>query len=153
MGSNLGDRATNLEKARMLIDEFIGKIHKASSIYESEPWGYEDSNSYYNQVICIQTKIEPQVLLKECLLIEDKLDRVRTKNSYEARTIDIDILFYDMLIINSKELILPHPRISQRKFVLQPLCEIAPSLKHPISKKTVNAYLNECTDTCWVKKQ
>ena len=152
LGSNLGNRAQNLKRAKTLIKELIGSILKQSSLYESEPWGYNDSKSYYNQAICIQTKIKPIEVLRNCLVIEENLGRVRTKDTYEARPIDIDILFYDMLIISSEDLILPHPRITLRKFVLEPLCEIGSELIHPVSKKAIKKHLEECIDTNWVKK-
>jgi 2-amino-4-hydroxy-6-hydroxymethyldihydropteridine diphosphokinase len=152
LGTNLGDRQQNLDKALELICDQLGEIVEKSSIFESEAWGYHDANKYYNQAIYIQTKLDPIGVLEACLLIEEKLGRVRTLTQYEARTLDIDVLFYDNLIVESKNLILPHPRISERKFVLEPLCEIGATVVHPVVKKTIQTLLKECPDNSWVQK-
>lgn len=151
LGSNMGNRANNLEEAISLLSTSVGELLVKSEIFESEPWGYEEEVSYYNMAVMVSTFLEPKAVLTECLSVEDKLGRVRTKNSYEARPIDIDILFYEDSVINEPELTIPHPRISERRFVLEPLHSIAPELIHPVFNASIEKLLHECPDSCWVK--
>lgn len=152
LGSNMGDRANYLNQATELIAKDIGSVVHKSCIYESEPWGYNDATSYYNRLLQIESNYAAQNLLKACLSIEDELGRVRNSDQYEARTIDIDVLFFGDEVINTVDLIVPHPRIKERRFVLEPLNEIAPELMHPVLSKKVKELLKVCTDTSWVKR-
>lgn len=136
LGSNLGDKGENLKKAVDLLKEKC-KILKSSSLYETEPVGYKEQGWFLNCAIEIKTNLNPQELLEFLLLIEKRLGRVRAiKNG--PRTIDLDILFYDNKIINENNLIVPHPRLHERAFVLEPLNEICPNFVHPVLKKSIN---------------
>lgn len=151
LGSNLGNRVLNLNLAFEKVQQF-GVLKSSSAIYESAPWGFEASRSFLNQVIEIETKLAPNALLLSLMTIETDLGRKRNFDSYESRTIDLDILFYGEEIRNNKALVLPHPRIQDRMFVLLPLSEILPQFIHPELKKTMRQLLAECTDKLWVKK-
>jgi 2-amino-4-hydroxy-6-hydroxymethyldihydropteridine diphosphokinase len=151
LGSNLGDRRRNLEEATMAIARSIGKISRQSAIYESEPWGYHDTMSYYNQVIIVETDLPPQHCLEMALNIEKGLGRRRGAIRYEARVIDIDILFYNKEIIQTRDLIIPHPEIQKRRFVLEPLNELMPQFEHPVLHDEISLLLDKCDDRCWVK--
>jgi len=135
LGSNLGDREVYLRSAIDAISTFA--IIKAESpIYETDPVGYDDQGKFLNMVIHIETDLDSEDLLSELQIIEHDLDRVRTiKNG--PRTIDLDILLYDNDVIEEGNLIVPHPRMHERAFVLEPMKDIASSIVHPILKKTV----------------
>jgi 2-amino-4-hydroxy-6-hydroxymethyldihydropteridine diphosphokinase len=152
LGSNQGDKKENLQKAIDLIAEKIGKVVRISSIYKTAAWGFE-SDHFYNICIQIATSLNPENLLEQLLEIENILGRKRTKEgNYEARLIDIDILFFDQEIIFSKELIVPHKAMLKRKFVLAPLAEISPNLIHPIEKQSISNCLKNCLDTSKVEQ-
>jgi 2-amino-4-hydroxy-6-hydroxymethyldihydropteridine diphosphokinase len=151
IGGNIGDRITNLEKAILSIEVSCGELIKSSSIYETAAWGNNDQPDFLNQVLLIKTILAPQHLMKAILEIELNLGRVRHEKN-GARLIDIDILYFDDIIIDEPGLNIPHPRISSRRFVLEPLSEIAGTFNDPVSKKTVNSILKECTDPLSVKK-
>ena len=150
IGSNLGDRLWYFNQAKKWLIDLAVFITKESAIYETEPWGFEDNNLFINQVIVIETHMTPASLLTELKNIEVSLGRIHKVDYYEARCIDIDILFYESLIINTTELIIPHPEIANRRFVLVPLNELNPSLYHPVLMKTCSELLAECKDTCRV---
>jgi 2-amino-4-hydroxy-6-hydroxymethyldihydropteridine diphosphokinase len=154
LGSNLGDKTKNLQKAKYEIAAQIGKIIKTGNLYETEPWGFENEHWFLNTVIEIETKFDEIEILKKCLLIEKKMGRVRNtiQNTYTARIIDIDILFFDKQIINSPELSIPHPHIQDRNFVLFPLADIAAKFIHPTLNKSIEDLLKECKDTTQIKK-
>lgn len=145
IGTNMGNRAANLELVHSLISRNIGIVSKESSIYETAAWGVENQEDYYNQVLCVKTALEPTVLLHKCQVIEQKMGRVRMLK-WEPRIIDIDILFFNDLVLQEKELKIPHPLLQERNFVLKPLCEIAMEWKHPELNKTVQELLEICTD-------
>jgi 2-amino-4-hydroxy-6-hydroxymethyldihydropteridine diphosphokinase len=150
-GGNEGDRYLNMQQARTNIEHICGQLLQVSSLYETAPWGKPDQADFLNQVLLIETKWSPRELLKAILQIEEKGGRIRTvKNA--PRTIDIDILFYDQLIIEEPGLSIPHPRIADRRFVLEPLNEISPGFEHPVLHKTIHQLLLECTDELAVKK-
>lgn len=151
LGSNLGDRKTYLEEASALITEQAGKILLSSSVYETAAWGSGDQPDYLNQVIQIQTELFPLTLLKSILSIEKALGRER-KQKWGNRTIDIDLLFYQDYYFQTPQLILPHPWLHERKFVLTPLAEIAPGLIHPAGNKTISELLHICSDQNEVSK-
>ena len=152
LGSNQGDKFKNLQEAIHKIAENIGAIQKISSVYETGSWGYKGED-FYNICISVSTYLQPESLLKKLLIIEKELGRKRNKTKqYSDRRIDIDILLFDNEIVFSKDVIIPHLRMLDRKFVLVPLVEIAKNTLHPIEKKQLYHCLNSCTDTTLVKK-
>jgi 2-amino-4-hydroxy-6-hydroxymethyldihydropteridine diphosphokinase len=145
-GANLGDRLANLQKAKQYLAIETGNIVTSSSIYETEAWGNNDQPDFYNQVHIISTKLFAVQMMESILAIEEQMGRVRgAKNA--SRIIDIDILFFNDDIINKKDLIIPHPEINNRRFVLTPLNELSPELVHPVLNKTINELLSTCRDT------
>lgn len=145
LGTNLGHLKDNLSLACHLLRTKVGMIVEQSSIYQTEAWGNEDQDDYLNQVLCIKTTHPPLEVLKICQLIEQKMGRQR-KMQWEPRIIDIDLLFYNDVVVNDSELSLPHPLIAERKFVLIPLNEIAPDLVHPVQQKSIQELLAACPD-------
>jgi len=144
-GGNIGDRKKNLETAAALINRRVGKITKLSKIYETDAWGKRDQPSFYNQVLAIESEFSAREILTAILKIEEEMGRKRTvKNA--ARIIDIDILFFNDEIVNEQNLVIPHPEIINRRFVLSPLNEIAPQVIHPVFKKTIHQLLLLCKD-------
>ena len=147
LGSNLDDRSALLQLAKEAIASKIGDITKESSVYESEPWGFQSEHRFLNQVIRIETRFRPIRVLKEILQIEKMLGRHRIDDQgYTSRLIDIDILFYNNDIISEDKLTIPHPKIPERMFTLLPLCEIDRFMIHPCSLKTISDIMMECTD-------
>jgi 2-amino-4-hydroxy-6-hydroxymethyldihydropteridine diphosphokinase len=146
IGTNLGSRGINLEKAIERIGEFIGPVIESSSIYETEPWGFQANEEFLNQVVRVRTDLNPSGLLGRILMIESLLGRIRGEKRYESRLIDIDILLYDDIIVDEESLKIPHPLMHQRRFVLVPLCELAPDMIHPVLKKTFADLLEICED-------
>jgi 2-amino-4-hydroxy-6-hydroxymethyldihydropteridine diphosphokinase len=135
LGSNLGNRLANLKQAVTALSPQM-EVKAKSHVYETPPWGYEDQPRFLNQVIKATTYLEPEPLLKHIKRLEVTLGR---KASFQngPRLIDIDILFYDDLILNTASLIIPHPRLHERGFVLLPLMDIDPDLVHPANQKSV----------------
>jgi 2-amino-4-hydroxy-6-hydroxymethyldihydropteridine diphosphokinase len=151
LGGNIGNREFTLKKAVEKINHEIGKVISQSNYYETEAWGVENQDKYLNQCICIETLLTSRQVLKKSLEIELSLGRKRNhKETYEPRTIDIDMLFYNSDFIQTKELTIPHPRLHLRKFVLIPLNEIASTFLHPVLNKTIKTLLMECEDSCEV---
>ncbi len=146
LGGNRGNRPEIFSSAIKLLNSEIGPQKAISSLYESESWGFE-SELFLNQVIIIETPLSPFEVLLHTQQIESQLGRVRNREGYEPRTIDIDLLYYGSQVINSSGLTIPHPRIAKRKFVLVPLAEIAPNLKDPVTGMTVSGMLQKCNDT------
>ncbi|MBR3940234.1 MAG: leucyl/phenylalanyl-tRNA--protein transferase [Bacteroidales bacterium] len=146
IGGNQGERVGLLKQACDMIGQQIGDIVQLSSIYESEAWGFEAEQSFLNQAVVVETRLEPHEVLGKALFIETQLGRVRSGNGYSSRTMDIDILFVDNKCIDTPDLIVPHPRIHQRNFVLVPLCEIMPDYVHPILQKTMSNLLKTSLD-------
>lgn len=151
LGSNLGNRELHLEKAKLLIRNHCGKIINQSSLYETAAWGITTQPSFYNQIIILKTNLMPEVLMQSLLQIEETLGRIRTIK-YGPRTIDIDIQLIDNITNNSQLLVLPHPFLSERRFALLPLSEVAPNVVHPIFNKSISQLVLECTDKLEVKK-
>jgi 2-amino-4-hydroxy-6-hydroxymethyldihydropteridine diphosphokinase len=150
-GGNEGDRFLHMKQARANIEHICGQLLLVSSLYETAPWGKTDQPYFLNQVILVETILNPEALLQAILLIEEKDGRKRTyKNA--PRTIDIDILFFNKLIIEQPGLSIPHPRIAERRFVLEPLNEISPEFIHPVLQKPIHQLLRECKDELGVKK-
>lgn len=138
IGSNLGNKEINLNQAILKLKLKVGEIFNVSSFYASKPWGFSSDNDFLNGVVLINTHLPPEDLLFEIKKIEEKMGRLPKQDSvYEDRIIDIDILLYENRIIEQKGLIIPHNKMSERDFVLEPLSEIAPDLVHPTSGKTI----------------
>lgn len=145
LGSNKGHRLKFLLLAQYLIQQNAGEIITKSTIYKTAAWGKEHQPDYLNQVICIKSKKTPLQLLRLLQKTEKKMGRT-IKHNYAARTIDIDILFYDNLVFDAKNLTIPHPKLHLRKFTLMPLYEIDKSYTHPILQKSIDELLKICTD-------
>ena len=150
LGSNLGDRQANLLQAIAHLNDLTGSIIQQSSFFETAAWGVEDQPSFFNIALICQTNLSPDQLLKSVLEIERLMGRERKKR-WGVRLIDIDILFYNDWRITYPDLIIPHPSIQDRNFVLQPLLEIAPNLLHPVLKKTIKELAAQCEDSLLVK--
>ncbi|NFI07489.1 2-amino-4-hydroxy-6-hydroxymethyldihydropteridine diphosphokinase [Clostridium botulinum] len=141
-GSNIGEKESYIKRALEKIEERGMKIIKVSPIYETEPYGVLDQDSFLNGVVKIETNLTPEDLIGELLHIEKQLDRVRERR-WGPRTIDLDIIFYDDLIINEKDLVIPHKDMENREFVLKPLCDIDENFIHPVLKKSVRELYDE----------
>jgi len=150
LGSNLGNKEENLRNAVKLLKKF-GKIRKRSAIYETEPWGFSDERNFFNIAVCMETSLNPFELLANILKIEISIGRKRQIRQWVAREIDIDIIFYDKLILNEEFLTIPHPHLKNRKFALVPLKEIASGFIHPVFGKSIAELLKECIDDCEVE--
>jgi len=145
IGSNIGDRKSNIQKSMLQIETKLGKICCSSKIYESSPWGYTKQKDFLNSVIKVESDFNPFETLEILQEIENNLGRVR-KKKWDERIIDLDILLFNEQIINTVNLTIPHQYIQERNFVLVPLNEIAPSYKHPKYNKSISCLLNECKD-------
>lgn len=152
VGGNLGNRENYIEKAINLISERVGYVLRHSALYESEPWGFEHKNNFLNKVLLVDTNLSPAALLLEISFIEGSLGRERNGGGYSARTIDIDILFYDRQVMLSPSLVIPHRYLHKRLFVLTPLAEIAPDFMHPLFSLSVRELLANCDDLTKVWK-
>ena len=149
-GSNLGDKKANLEFA---LDELgkAGTVLQTSSYFETEPVGYADQPWFLNLAIEMETRLAPLELLRLCLTIESLRNRKRSFPN-APRTLDLDILLYGDAVVREEDLEIPHPRLSDRKFVLEPLAQIAPNLMHPVLKRSVQSLLETCTDASQVRQ-
>lgn len=152
LGGNLGNKAQIFRDTSEMIECKIGRIVSASPVYETPPWGFESNDPFWNQVLQVSTCLLPDLVLTEIRMIEEHFGRERKQGVYLSRMMDIDILFYDDLILNTDELTVPHAHIAMRRFVLAPLADIAPGLVHPGTGKTVLNMLEECIDTSEIKK-
>ena len=151
LGGNIGDRLQYLNNAKIELEKQIGKCVNQSGVYETKPWGFEHCTFFLNQLLVITTTLAPHQVLDTILEIEQKLGRVRNGATLQARTIDIDILFYDSVIIKDNFLEIPHPRIAERKFALVPLSEVNNNFMHPVYYKTMHQLLVECNDQLQVE--
>ena len=145
LGSNLGDKSANLNKAIELLKERAGEVLAVSSFYETAPDGFISENSFVNIALSLDTKLDVYVLLDVCEEIEKELGRT-TKSvnlNYSDRVIDIDILYFNNMQLATERLTLPHPRMHKRQFVLEPLAEIAPKFRHPITGMSTVKMLKE----------
>jgi len=152
-GSNSGQKQELITQAIHRLSS-VGKAILSSSFYETEPWGFECNENFLNQITVFETSLSPQAFLDCCLQTEKQLGRIRFPGGprYSSRPIDIDLLFCDSLIIHTPGLVLPHPRLCERNFVLVPLSEIMPDFIHPVSGKTIARLLAESPDRLQVKK-
>lgn len=139
LGSNLGDRIGTIQQAYDHIEQRIGQVVHKSSFYETEPEGFESHNNFINVACEVQTLLNAEQVLAITEDIEYQMGRrIKSENrAYRDRIIDIDLLFFDSMLISTPKLIIPHPYLHQRKFVLEPLAQIAPNLMHPVLHKTV----------------
>ncbi len=144
-GSNLGNRRQHLQQAAALIELRIGRIVRASRVYRTEAWGLEDQPDFYNQVLAVQTPLIPEAVLAAISQIEQDMGRRRTVK-WRERLIDIDILLFNDLVVQTADLVIPHPFLEQRNFVLTPLAEIAPDLVHPVLQKRIDELLLQSED-------
>jgi 2-amino-4-hydroxy-6-hydroxymethyldihydropteridine diphosphokinase len=152
IGSNMGNRLKMLLMAFHSVRKQIGLITAFSSVYETAPWGFESEQPFYNQVLEVDTDLTPRQILQQLITIELEAGRKRDGTSnYSDRTLDIDILLYNHQIVNQKDIIIPHPRMHVRRFVLQPLAEIAPKLTHPLSGIDTHQMLSQLTDNEEIK--
>ena len=150
-GGNMGNPGDNLKQANELITKHIGSIIRQSSLYRTAAWGQTDQDDFLNQVLMVNTTLDAISLMEQILLIEHTLGRVR-QEKYGPRIIDIDILFFNDQVINTEKLVIPHPQLQNRRFVLEPLHEIAPNFVHPVFQKTVHQLLIECVDNLEVNR-
>ncbi|HBG70269.1 MAG: 2-amino-4-hydroxy-6-hydroxymethyldihydropteridine diphosphokinase [Bacteroidetes bacterium GWF2_43_63] len=148
LGSNEGDREGLLQQAIDSIRTYVGKVVRVSSTYEGDPVGFRSDKRFLNLCIELKTDASPQQLLLKLEAIEVKLGRLKPSifSEYTDRTIDLDIIFFDDVVVNTKDLIIPHNKMHLRRFVLEPLAELCPDFIHPVFKKSVKVLLGECPD-------
>lgn len=145
LGGNLGNREANLQKAVSLIDDIIGKVILKSAVYKSPAWGNPNQPDFLNMALVCQSQLSPIQVLSKIFEIETLFKRVKTEK-WGARTMDIDIIFYNNLVLNTNNLIIPHPLMQVRKFVLVPLLQIIPAYIHPVLKKSIANLHQQCVD-------
>jgi 2-amino-4-hydroxy-6-hydroxymethyldihydropteridine diphosphokinase len=151
IGGNMGNRKRNLGRAIVLLNEYCGKVVKASSIYQTAAWGITNQPAFLNQALLLETPAGATALLTALLDTEEKMGRRRAEK-YGPRNIDIDLLLYNNEVINLPQLMVPHPEMQRRRFALVPLAEIAADIVHPVYHKTIATLLAECPDDGDVKK-
>ena len=153
-GSNQGDKEALLEQACTLINNKCGILVERSSAYTTEPWGFEAEEWFLNELLVVETELEPDELMDRLLEIEKELGRVRfpEHKGYTSRTVDLDILYYGDKVINTEKVTVPHPRLHLRKFALLPLCELIPDYLHPIFNVSQEELLQQCPDTSTVQQ-
>lgn len=138
LGTNIGNKRKNMVTAAALLAERAGDVLSLSSFYETEPWGFASENTFLNAALELETDCSPMELLRLTQQIEREMGRTqKSDGSYHDRIIDIDILLYGNEVVHHEDLVVPHPLMQQRLFVMQPLAEIAPSLVHPVLQKSM----------------
>lgn len=158
IGGNQGRRQELIQRAIDLIRQRIGSVAALSSLYETEPWGFEAEQVFLNQALIVRTNLTPEQALQRALQIEQDLGRERSAlpstgdKSYASRPMDIDIILWDNEVIDTPDLQVPHPRMQLRRFVLEPLCELMPEYLHPTLRKTLVQLSQTCPDQGIVKK-
>ena len=150
LGSNLGNRLENLRDALARIRVDAGRVSQASPVYETEPWGKLDQPAFLNQVICIDTELDPESLLHRLLGIEREMGRSRNEQ-WSPRRIDLDILYYNREVIERPGLRIPHPRLHERRFTLEPLTWLLPEMIHPVLNKSHRELLLMLSDKLSVR--
>jgi len=145
LGTNLGDRHANLQAALQALEPKV-KLTAQSPVYQTPPWGYTEQAEFLNMVVSAETDLKPRALLRYLKKIEKQVGRTASFR-WGPREIDIDILFYDDLVLHSRKLTIPHPRIQQRAFMLVPLTDLAPEFRHPLTGKTIRQHLAEVDST------
>jgi 2-amino-4-hydroxy-6-hydroxymethyldihydropteridine diphosphokinase len=153
LGSNLGDRKKMLDECMRQIEKDIGTILIRSSVYETEPWGEPDQPWYLNQAIGLDISLEPLALLEKLQQIEIQLGRERKGKQWQPRTIDIDIVLYNDMVLETRQLTIPHPWLHRRRFALVPLAEIAGEEMHPVFRRTISDLVRHCDDPLQVVLQ
>lgn len=159
MGGNEGNRSALLQEATDFIRQRVGSVVCCSRVYETAPWGKFDcatTQPFLNMAMHVATRLDAHDCLRECLEIERLLGRHRNESpqggeserTYTSRPIDIDLILFNDEVIDLPDLTIPHPRMHLRRFVLQPLCDIAPTTVHPVLKKNIYQLLSECEDYC-----
>ena len=145
LGSNLGHKEQNLQLAIKKIEEQIGKVVSLSAFYVTRPWGFDSENTFLNAVCCVEADLAPDDVLARSQEIEKEMGRAKKtfRSIYSDRIIDLDLLLYDELILDTEELTIPHPLMTERLFVMEPLVEIAPEMIHPVDKKTMVELLDK----------
>ena len=153
-GSNQGDKEALLEQACTLINNRCGMLVERSSAYVTEPWGFEAEEWFLNELLVVETELEPDELMDALLEIEKELGRVRhpKQKGYTSRTVDLDILYYGNQMVNTEKVTVPHPRLHLRRFVLLPLCELIPDFLHPKLNLSQEELLQNCPDTSIVQQ-
>lgn len=147
-GSNQGDKEALLEQACRLINIRCGMVVERSSAYYTEPWGFEAEEWFLNELLVVETELQPDPLMKELLDIETVLGRVRhpERPGYCSRTVDLDILYYGDRVIHTELVTVPHPKLPLRRFALVPLCELVPDFLHPVLHLSQQQLLDQCPD-------
>jgi len=151
IGGNMGDRLQNLHQAIALLSATCGPVIQQSAVYETAAWGKTDQAAFLNQALLLTTSLTPQELITTILSVEEEMGRLRMEKN-GPRVIDIDIIFYNELVMQEPNLTIPHPQLQNRHFVLVPLHEIAPTFVHPVLHKTITELLEECKDDLAVEK-
>lgn len=143
LGTNLGDKEENIASAIQNIEELVGKVTSRSALYVTEPWGFQSNNNFINIALAVDTSMSPRAVMDATKQIERLMGRLHksVNRQYKDRIIDIDILLYDDRVVNENDLVIPHPLMTERLFVMQPLCEIAPDFIHPVLKKSIKDLL------------
>ena len=151
LGTNLGNRESNLARAKSLAAKANIEILRESAIYETAAWGIEDQPGFLNQIVAVATTLKPELLLEKLLSIEQEMGRIRERK-WGQRLIDLDILYYHNRVIETKDLQVPHPGIPNRRFTLVPLVELAAEEWHPVLQKSQSELLEICPDKLPVKR-
>jgi 2-amino-4-hydroxy-6-hydroxymethyldihydropteridine diphosphokinase len=152
IGGNIGNKQKNFEEVYKAIKNKLGNIKNTSSVYETPPWGFHSSHKFWNSVVEISTTLSAEEVLSEIHSIERQFGRKHGVTKYSSREMDIDVLYYDDIYIETESLVIPHPSIQLRKFVLVPLSEIAPDFKHPLLRLTSIEMLENCRDVSIIRK-